>query len=238
MFECMKQLILILIFFVLTASSFAQAVGFDGELSIQSRHIWRGSKMGNAPAFEPSVTVSTGIFSLDFWAAVTPNNSYSEIDLIPAVQLGNITATLFDYYNPVPGEKNQFLNFREGQSRHSLEIAFDNYSSQQHLKWMAGTFLRGDKNPETGQSYYSTYVEFSYPIEFHKIEIEPVAGFTPFKGYYANHPAIILAGISFSRELRLSERWIVPIKAAISTNPHKANTYFTICSGIAFSAND
>ena len=113
----------------------------EAEVMFQSRHIWRGTKLGTAPAIEPSVTFSKGHFSLNAWASITTNNSYSEIDLIPAWQFGELSVTVLDYYNPVVGEENQFFNFQEGHNRHSLELTIDNYSGEKHrLKWLVGAF--------------------------------------------------------------------------------------------------
>lgn len=225
-----------LLFVLFAWHVFGQIKITDAELMFQSRHIWRGSKLGTAPAIEPSVTFSANRFSFNFWAAVTPNNSYSEIDLIPAFQFDHFQVTLFDYYNPVPGEENQFLKFGEDKNRHSIELAFDNFSTEIHrFKWMIGTFLLGDQNQETGKPYYSTYIEFRYPITFFKIEIEPFAGITPFSGYYADRFAIINAGIGLSKSLILSSRLSIPLRMMLISNPYQTNYFINFSSGIVIS---
>jgi hypothetical protein len=206
----------------------------DAELLFQSRHIWRGSQLGKAFAVEPSITLTNNRFSFNFWAAVTPDNSYSEVDLVPTYLINNLKITLFDYYNPIPGEINQYLNFKEGKCRHSLELTLDNFSvDKPGLKWMIGTFLAGDRNKETGKSLYSTYIEFRYPITIWAIDAEPFAGLTPFQGYYADRFALINAGISLSKELDLKLPFKFPLSLSYISNPYSRKNFIIIGVGIA-----
>lgn len=126
---------------VFTLPAISQIQVSDAEILIQSRHVWRGEKLGTAPAIEPSVTFSGNRLSFNIWASATSNNSYSEIDLIPAYQFNYFQLTLFDYYNPESGEDNHYLNFQHGRNQHSLELTFDNYSvDKQRFKWMLELF--------------------------------------------------------------------------------------------------
>lgn len=211
----------------------------EAEILIQSRHMWRGIKLGTAPAIEPSVTLTKNNFSFNVWASVTTNNSYSEVDLIPSWQLGEITFSLLDYYNPVPGENNRYLSLKEGISRHSLEFTIDNYwGDKNRLKWMAGVFLAGDKNEETGKPSYSTYLELKYPVSFLKLEAEPFVGLTPFKGLYADKFAVVNSGIVLTKKIKLSDSLSIPIVLTYTYNPYENKQLVTLCSGIVFSSGE
>lgn len=232
----MPRLSLVTLAFLLSVSAFSQIRFSDAEVILQSRHIWRGQKLGTAPAIEPAFTLSSTRFSFNIWASVTTNNSYSEIDLIPSCQFNEFKLTLFDYYNPVPGESNGYLNFREGKSRHSVELGIDNYSvEKRRLKWMIGTFLLGDKNKLSGNPFYSTYIELKYSIAFWGMETQAFAGLTPFEGYYADRLAIVNAGISFGKQLKLSSKLMIPFRILIGSNPHKNNHFLAFSTGIIFS---
>jgi hypothetical protein len=211
----------------------------EAEVMIQSRHVWRGTKLGTAPAIEPSVTFTEGHFSFNVWASTTTNNSYSEIDLIPSLQFGELTFSVLDYYNPVVNEKNQYLNFTSGECRHSLEFTLDNYSGEKNrLKWMVGTFIAGDKNEETGNPFFSTYLELKYPFSFLKIDAEPFVGATPFNGFYADKLAIINSGIAISKEIKLSSNFSIPIILTYVYNPYTDNQLVTLATGLVFSSGD
>lgn len=231
---------IITLLFVITGFwAVAQSNYTEAEIIVQSRHVWRGSQLGTAPAIEPSVTFSGGRFSFNVWASVTTNNSYSEIDLIPSWQFRNFSFTIFDYYNPVSDETNQYFNLKNGKSRHSIELAIDNYSVEKYrFKWMVGTFIAGDKNEENGNPFYSTYLELKYPFSFLWFTAEPFVGATPFKGYYADKPAVINSGIALSKELKLSSRFSVPVVLTYTYNPYRGDQMVTVSSGLIFSAAD
>lgn len=225
----------VLLFLFIVVAVSGQKPEVEAEIIIQSRHIWRGNKLGDAVAIEPSFTISGGRFSFNLWAARTTNNSYSEIDLIPSYSFNHFTFTVFDYYNPVPGENNQYLNFQEGKNRHSLELSLDNYSiDKQRFKWMIGTFVLGDKNEETGNPFYSTYLEFKYPFAVLGIETEPFIGLTPFPGYYADKFALINTGISFGKELELKLPFSIPLGLSFISNPYSKQSFVIFAGGIAF----
>ena len=223
------------IILLLSLQMYGQLRFSEAELILLSRHAWRGETFGTAPAIEPSVTLSGGKFSFNCWASITTNNSYSELDLIPSYQLKEFAVTLLDYYNPVAGESNSYLNFQKGKNRHSLELTFDNYSvEERHIKWMIGTFLLGDKNEETGNPYFSTYIELKYPFTVFTIEAEPLVGLTSFAGLYADGFAIVNLGLSFSKELELKLPFTIPLCLSMTTNPYTKHSFVIFAGGIAF----
>lgn len=229
---------LLISIFLLTISfySYSQFSFSEAEIIVQSRHVWRGDKLGTAPAIEPSVTFSGGRLRFNAWASVTTNNSYSEVDLIPSYQFKLFSVTLLDYYNPIPGEDNYYLNFQDSLNRHSVELTIDNYTiEKQRLKWMIGTFLFGDKNEETGNPYFSTYLELKYPFTMCKIEIAPFCGLTPFKGFYADRFAVINTGISMSKSFKISSKLSLPINASYIFNPNQNNHFFVVTFRVAMS---
>ena len=205
----------------------------EAEIQIKSRHVWRGTQLGKAFAVEPSLTFSSNRFSFNFWVALTPDNSYSEVDLVPSYQFNHFKLSLFDYYNPVQGENNQYLNFKEGKSRHSLELTLDNFSVEKmRLKWMIGTFLAGDRNQITEKSLYSTYLEIRYPFTIWLIDVESFAGITPFRGYYADKFAVIHTGISLGKEFDLKLPFKVPLNLSYIFNPYTRNNFIIFSLGV------
>lgn len=230
-----RRIFFILLLAAVSFNSFAQLTISEGELMFLSRHVWRGEQLGTNISIEPSVTVSAGRFNFNVWAALTPDNSYSELDLIPSYQFNAFELSLLDYYNPIAGEKNSYLKFDKASNRHSVEVTLDNYEVEKYrLKWMAGTFILGDKNDETGRPFYSTYVEFSYPYTLWTIDLEPSLGFTPLKGYYADHFAFINTSMSFGKEIELNEHFSIPLTLSFIHNPNTSNTFVTFATGIAF----
>jgi hypothetical protein len=93
---------LILLLFASTGWAQEWITGMD----IYSSYIWRGSKFGSGPAFQPSVEFSAGSFNLGGWGSVNASTSEAaETDLYAeySVGLGEKTSlglTLTDYYFP------------------------------------------------------------------------------------------------------------------------------------------
>ena len=232
----MKRLLFPLVLVLLIADfSFAQLRFSEGELLVLSRHVWRGEQLGNDIAIEPSVTLESGRFSFNVWAALTPNNSYSEVDLIPSVAFKHFSVTLLNYYNPDPEESNQYFNLKKGESRHSLELSFDNYSIDEHrFKWMVGTFLLGDKSEDTGKPLFSTYMEFMYPFTLKEINVEPFTRITTHRGLYADNFALVNTGINLGKEIELKSPFTIPLSLSFISNPYAGSNYIVFSAGIAF----
>lgn len=232
----MRRLVpLILFFLATTLITYSQPKIAEAEVMFLSRHVWRGEKLGTSMSIEPSVTASAGRFSFNVWAAFTPDNSYSEIDLIPSWQFDYFELSLLDYYNPVVGENNQYLKFDEVRNRHSVEVTLDNYEvEKQRIKWMAGVFILGDKNEETGKPFYSTYIECSYPFTLWTIDMEPSVGFTPARGYYANRSAVVSTSFSVGKEMELKGPFSIPLTLYLIHNPSTSDSFVTFATGIVF----
>lgn len=231
----MKRLLISLLLILILVAAHGQIKNSESQILLQSRHLWRGSQLGNGISIEPSVTLHKNKFSMNFWAAFTLNKSYSEIDLIPSYLFRHFKLTLFDYYNPVAGLKNQYFNFKKGLNRHSIELTIDNYSNEKYrIKWMAGTFLWGDRNLETGNPFYSTYLELRLPFKFFGLDSEPFAGFTPFKGFYAEKFAVINTGICFRKQIDVNLPFTFPLSLSFVSNPYSGSNYIHFSGGISF----
>lgn len=232
----MHKLVLVVLSLVaVTLTTYSQPKISEAELMFLSRHIWRGERLGTALSIEPSVTATAGRFSFNVWAAFTPDNSYTEIDLIPSYQFDYFELSLLDYYNPVVGEKNQYLKFDKQSNRHSVEVTLDNYEVEKHrFKWMVATFILGDQNEETGNPYYSTYVELSYPFTLLTIDMEPSCGFTPARGYYADQLDVVSTAFSLGKEIEFNAPFTIPLTLSFIHNPSTSNSFVTFAAGIAF----
>lgn len=220
---------------MLTLPAFAQQkVNLEGEIMLFSRHLWRGDQMGNAAAIEPSVTISSGIFSLNLWAAKTFNSSYAEVDLIPSIKLGSLSIILFDYYNPVRGEENRYFDFSKNNNRHSVELAVSHAASHKMpLRWMIGTFLFGDHNASSGNPHFSTYAEVGAPFQINTLDIDPFIGFTTHEGYYADRFSLVNCGSTIKRVFAFYNI-LLPVQVTATYNPNKNKAFVNFGAGIAF----
>ncbi len=230
----MKHILAILLILI-SARAFGKDIGqLSFDIELLSRHYWRGSQMGDTPAIEPNLSYTYGNFNFSVWAAHTLNESYVEIDLIPSYTYKNFKFIFFDYYNPIPFQNNNYFAFKEGENRHSFELAI-NYDGKGEIpvKLMAGTFIFGDKDKETGKPFYSTYLEAGYPFTLKDFDFELHIGASPHKGYYANNAAIVSTGISCSRQVEITKSIILPVGISYHYNPSVSKSFLIFGIGIS-----
>jgi hypothetical protein len=205
----------------------------DFRTDIYSRHLWRGDKLGDAPAIEPEISLTNEKFSFTIWGASTFNGSYEETDLIVGCQvLPSLNLTLFDYYNPVQGESNKFWQYSGENLRHTIELTGEYEKEGFPLTILAGVFLYGDKDTEAGNEQFSTYIEPAYHFKLAGKDFSAFAGFTPFSGYYAGNFAFINLGFSFNDSFPVGEKLELPFDITFCTNPHSGEAWFVVGIGI------
>ena len=60
-------------------------------LDIYSSYIWRGTKFGSGPAFQPSVSFSTGGFEIGAWGSVSASTDEAfEMDLYANIEIESL----------------------------------------------------------------------------------------------------------------------------------------------------
>lgn len=104
----MKRITLILasLFLMFTFSPNLKAQEWSTGLDIYSSYVWRGTKFGSGPAFQPSVEFSAGGFAIGAWGSFNAStDEAAEVDLYASYgfELGenaSLTLTLTDYYFP------------------------------------------------------------------------------------------------------------------------------------------
>ena len=205
----------------------------DFRTDIYSRHLWRGDRLGDAPAIEPEISLSKGRFGFTIWGATTFDNSYEELDLILNYQvLPSLNLVLFDYYNPVRGEENNFWNYSTDNMRHTLDLTGEFEKEGFPLTVLASVFLYGDKDRVNGKEQFSTYIEPVYHFKLAGKEFNAFAGFTPFSGYYAGNFAFVNLGFAFTDAFQVGEKLEIPVEIKFCTNPHTNNTWFIVGIGL------
>ncbi len=232
----MKQTIVVLIFLISNVNLFAQdkpGWQIDFRTDLFSRHLWRGERLGDAPAIEPEISLSKGKFGFTIWGATTFDNSYEELDLIVNYQImPTLSITLFDYYNPVQGENNEFWNYSGDNLRHTIDLAAEYNSGQLPFSVLASVFLYGDKDIVKGKEQFSTYIEPAYSFKLAGKDFGVFAGFTPFSGYYADNFAFVNLGFSFNDSFPVGEKLEMPFDITFCTNPHTNEAWFVVGIGL------
>jgi hypothetical protein len=240
----MKKISFALLTLMLGLSCIAQTqqekkkLPFEIGADLVSRYVWRGQSIDKTPNIQPFL-----IYAPDFglqvgaWGSYGFTGDYAEVDLFLSYSIAGFSATLTDYF--VMNEsiaKNHFFDYRNDRTGHVLEgcLAYEG-PEKFPLRVLGATMFYGaDKkldhleidtvaNDTTSVfvNQFSTYFEVGYTIR----NIEIFAGITPMSGYYGNEFGLVNFGIAGSRDIKITDHYSLPIKAALITNPQRQNIH-------------
>ncbi|HOP13494.1 hypothetical protein [Lentimicrobium sp.] len=216
--------------FLLSAQDSLRRHKLDASFDIYTHHLWRGAANGTSVSLQPSVEYSYGNFSAGVWGAWSIDGSYTELDLYAAYSLGSFNVTLYDYFCPVnPVKEFEFFEIRQGTTRHTFDLNVAYARPEKHpFGLLVATMIYGDDiNPETGDNYYSTYIEPSFHFRLLKSDMKLVSGFTPVKSYYADRFAFVNTGLSASRIVKLARKVNIPAILKLAYNPYADKFHFS-----------
>jgi hypothetical protein len=219
-------------------SSFNVNLGAD----LYNRYVWRGMDIANTPSLQPSLSAGYYGFELGTWGAYTLSNEASDSDEIDfwlsyTRAIGtSLTATLIatDYYFPNGGIKiGNFNNYDDpdGPGAHTIEI---------------GLSITGPENfPITGSGYINVhneeggniYFQIDYPVTIGEYTLNFTVGGTPGSEdnpyyYGTDNLQIINIGVSSSKDIKVSDDFILPATAAFILNPREEIAYLLF--GLSF----
>jgi len=76
------------------------------------------------------------------------------------------------------------------------------------------------------ETYYSTYFEFSYPIQIAENKFDIFLGLTSNAGAFGNGLGVINFGFTGYRDLKISSDFELPVKSSIIFNPQASAVHF------------
>lgn len=225
------------LFFSFVSSLFAEQASEHKEVSklniftnvdFVSSHIWRGGKSGTGPSVEPLVEFSKGNVTFGSWAAATIEGSYKELDLYLIYSIKDFSITAYNYYCPPKNlSESQFTDFNKATTYHSysIDIAF-NGTKKLPIKFLASVMLYGnDFNTETGDYYFSTYLEAQYSKSWKANVFSATVGMTTHEGIYYNKAAFVNTELAYKRNFDL-KYFKLPVFAKAIYNPAAQKAFF------------
>lgn len=234
----------LLAFLIIVASSVASFGQLKFGTDIYSRYIWRGLDFGDAPAFQPGLSYTTGGFSIGAWGSYafpTAGPTYAENDLwasyaITTEKSGSFSLLFTDYYIPSAGIP--FGHFKhivepDGTPRfaaHTLEGGIT-FSGPESFPITLAYFYNLSNDPDN-----SSYIQAGYPLVVGDATISFTAGFVPSKSAYygVEKGNIINLGISATKSISITEKFAVPITVSYIGNPSQDKTYLIFGASFLF----
>ncbi len=211
----MKKLLSFLtigLFCLIQLNQKAFANGWTTNLDIYSSYVFRGTKFGSGPAFQPSIEFNTGMFSIGAWGSYNAStDEAAEADLytafdIPVSDAIGITMTLTDYY--FPG-----TSWLEKESHYIEPMATINIGSLS----FTGAYMMNSGEGDI-------YIEAGFSSN--NIDVLVGAG----DGAYTIDNKFNVCNISIgtSKEISLSDTWSLPVSGAVILNPSSEQLHIAV----------
>lgn len=205
---------------VKTMAQEQQESDFTVNADVYSSFIWRGSKLGTGPAFQPSVKFSGGGLTVGVWGSFDANG-YSEAD--PYISYSfpfGLSLGLTDYY--LPGLS--FFETSKETGSHAFEL---NAGFTKGRITLGANYIfneAGGIASAGGDKYFQIGYSFS--------NVSLIAGAGD--GWYTSDGEFDLCNISIgaSKILQITEKFALPLSGQVILNPEKQMFY--VVAGFSF----
>lgn len=197
----------------------------DAGLDIYSSYVWRGSKFGTGPAFQPWVEQGIGGLAIGAWGSVNAGMDEAvEMDLYIGYSFDfGLSLTVTDYY---------FGGYEDSTGTFLAGEYFD-YENAHYIEPMVGYEI-GDLSITAaymlapGGEEGDMYFELGYVLG--QLEVALGAG----DGAYTSDGEFSLCNISLgtSKEIEITDKFSLPVSGAAIINP--STETFNIAVGISF----
>lgn len=207
-----------------------------------SSYIWRGQELGDV-SIQPSVSLSWKGLSLTAWGSVSWSSEYAkEFDLTLGYGIGGFSVSVTDYSfskgtNSKTGEdiSGRYFHFSSFSTLHVFEAQIGYDFGFLALNWY--TNIGGnDAVDKKGDRVYSSYFSIAAPFKLGGIDWTATVGATPwetsfyggYRGEGATGFAVCEVAVEAAKDIKLSEKFSLPLFAKVVWNPATENTYFTV----------
>ncbi len=204
-----------------TADSTATKSGveFSTGTDLVSSYVWRGSYISGA-AFQPTVEMTAGAFTLGAWGSADFNSTLLEMDLYASVSLGGFSVGLTDYYYP----GGSFFDTDALSSPHAFEV---NLGYEVSGLSLGGNYIL---NEAAGALSMGGDMYFEAAYDFGKFAFTLGGG----NGWHTlagdEDFQIVNIGISTSKEIKITDSFSIPFTGSAILNPNKEQFYIVVAA--------
>lgn len=189
---------------------------FTAGADIYTNYVWRGSKLGTGPSFQPSVKFTTGGLTLGVWGAFDANG-YAEVDPYIAYSFPfGLSLGVTDYYYPGL----DVFEFSDSIGSHAFEINAG-YT-------LGGLSLSANYiiNEAGGAASAGGDMYFQAGYAFEKVSLFIGAG----DGWHTADGDFNVCniGLGTSQEIKVTESFTIPVTGQVILNPDKEQLYLVV----------
>lgn len=201
-------------------------------LDIVSGYLWRGQDLGNV-SIQPSAGVSYKGFSLSAWGSVGfDKEDAKEFDLTLGYGIGGFSVSVTDYwFNTGAG----YFHYGAHNTAHVFEAQVGYDFGPVAVNWFTN-FAGDDGLNKSGKRAYSSYISVAAPFRLGGIDWTAEVGATPWATTFYNDGAngfeVCDVTLKASKELKITDKFSLPVFAQLTWNPATEGAYFA--AGLSF----
>ncbi len=189
---------------------------FSAGADFYSNYIWRGTKFGTGPAFQPSVSFATGGLTIGVWgsfdaAGYTEADAYASYGFDFGLSLG-----LTDYYYPGL----DYFDVSDTSGSHAFEINLGYGIGGLSL---SGNYIVNEAGG-AGSAGGDKYFQASYDFTNFNIFLGAGDGWHTSNGDFK----VCNVGIGTSKTIEITDKFSVPVTGQVILNPDKKQFYMVV----------
>lgn len=194
-----------------------------------SRYVWRGTDFGNAPAIQPSLAFSVAGFEIGAWGSfdvagvdMQETDIYANYTFVKDM----FTVGINNYFLPSGSvTMNDYFDFKDSTTGHYLEGALGFNGTEKVPIYFNANYMFWGADKDN-----SWYFELGYNGTCRIVDFTVFVGATTGKGIYltpgADGFSVVNVGLGVSKDIKITEKWSLPIFANLITNPQAQNIFF------------
>lgn len=212
--------------FFVTPAGAQDSLEVNMAADVVNQYVWRGQYCG-AVSLQPSLGLGYKGLSLEAWGSVglSEPSDDKELDLTLSYTLGGLTVGVTDYWFNSPSER--YFLYDAHRTSHVFE-AFAGYDfGFLSLTWYTN-FAGNDGENNDGERAYSSFVQATAPFRLASCDWEATIGVAPYAttSYDTDGFAVTELSLKATKEISVTDKFSIPLFAAISANPRDQKAYF------------
>jgi hypothetical protein len=217
----MKKLSIVLVLAFIASGIFAQEAEeksspFSAGADFYSSFIWRGSKLGSGPAFQPTVEFNAKGFAIGAWGSFDASG-FMETDLYFSYTLPfNLSLGMTDYYSPAL----DYFDYSDSTGSHAFEI--NAAYTIEGLTLNANYILNEAGN--IGSCGNDLYFQALYQFKYFNVSVGAGDGWLTTDNKFN----VCHIGIGTTREIRITDKFSIPVTGQVVLNPEQEKLYVMV----------
>lgn len=205
----------------------------DYKVGIATRNVWRGLDYGSAASISADLFLGSKYWDIGVMGTSTMNGNRSGygiwMELYTTFKLGSFYLTFDDYYffnaDTTNNNYDGYFNWTPRNTNHILETRLG-YTYKEYLDVFVGFPIYKNAADKTNGLYIEV---IGRPWKFMSFTLAGLTGPSGLNFYNAG--GITTIAINGHKDIRLSEKIIIPIKASFIVNPNYKNAWNTYDNG-------